>query len=151
MGLEPDKVLKSQIDAMAATIHGRHMMVGLLLGLPVEVMPDETKVKAEALAWLRFQQEWPKAKLSPRADVILGLAAASCASYLPLAAVLVIKAQQSKAASKAKTGPFAFGGAKPAAPGVAPNGHDPTVQPATVGNETVILSGVPDSGTLKFN
>lgn len=141
---------------MAATIAGRQVMIGMLLGLPVEAMPSREKVQAEALAWIRFQAQFPKVKLSAKAEAIMGLAAASFASYAPLMAVTMVKMQQAKQAAKAPKGPFAFGGAKPLAPGEAPlqrsgNGHD-TSAPSPTGEESVILSGVrPDGGTLKFN
>lgn len=136
---------------MAGTIAGRQVMIGMLLGLPVEAMPSREKVQAEALAWIRFQAQFPKVKLSAKAEAIMGLAAASFASYAPLMAVTMVKMQQAKAKARAPAQPFAFGGAKPSAPGVQPNGHDTTVQTPT-GEESVILSGVrPDGGTLKFN
>jgi hypothetical protein len=153
--LEPDKVLKSQIDEMAATIRGRQMMVGMLLGLPPEAMPDDGKVRAEALAWIKFQAQFPKVKLSAKAEAIMGLTAASFASYMPLMAVTVAKMQQAKQQARAvKAAPFRFGGGpvnQPGAPPPTANGHD-TSAPSPSGEETVILSGVrPDGGTLKFN
>jgi hypothetical protein len=152
--LDPDKGIKERINAMAATIHGRQLMVGMLLGLKPDDMPGPDKVQAEALAWIRFQEQFPAVKLSPKAEAIMGLAAASFASYAPLMAVVVVKAKMTRDAAKTKkaTGPFNFPATNPADIKPAPNGHDPSgIQASPTGDEVVILSGVPDNGKLKFN
>jgi hypothetical protein len=147
---ERDRDLKKRVDAMAATIRGRQMMVGFLFGVGPDLLPGDDKVQAEALAWIRFQQEFPAVKLSPKADAIIGLAAASCASYMPMIAVLFVKAKMAQQAKRQAKGPLAFGGGPVNQPGQG-NGLD-TSRASPTGEETVILSGVvPDDGKLKFN
>jgi hypothetical protein len=125
-------------------------MLAMSLGLPELMIPD-AKADALAIAWIRFQQEYPATKLSPRVSVVIDLTTAGTLTYLPILAALSQKARNAASAKKQRG--FNI---PPNNPAMKPQTVDPRqaetkARTGPVGEEFVIASGAPDSGKIKFD
>jgi len=144
LGEDRDKTAEKDAKAAIENIKARHLMLAMLLGLP-ELELDDKKAAALALAWVRFQQEYPKTKISRRVSVVVDLGAAATGAYLPILAKLAIKART--AANARKRPGFDI---PPINPAMRREQQVDPKQTGPVGNEFVVASGVPDGGKINF-
>ncbi len=142
-----DKDLKRQAAALAVAIQQRHLMLGLMLGLPELAMPPE-KAEALAIALVNFQAEYPAVKVSRKLTVAIDLATAAGMAYLPAIAAIADKARKAAQARKERGRPGVN------YPPVNPQDHaqpaGPSEQPTPAGNEMILASGRPDRGKIDF-
>jgi hypothetical protein len=121
-------------------------MMKLAFGIP---MPDDASIQALAVAWARFQQEYPGTKMTRKMSVVIDLATAAGVTYFPLVAGFVIQAKQKAEARKAPG--FNIPAQQPQRPDPNHrNGADGARRTMT-GEEIVLHSGaIPDKGKLNF-
>jgi|SRR5579859_1115524 len=138
---------KKLAPEVASAIYSRHLMIAMALGWP-ELKLDEDKSMALALAWVRFQQEYPQTKIARKTQVVIDLATATGLAYLPMLGAVGAKARQAAANRKPKGPQFPVKN-----PAMQPDGSLRDVQAGPNGlngNGVIIPTGAPDAGKIKF-
>lgn len=138
-----DAEARKQAKEIMEGIKARHLMLSILLGVP-ELQLDDKKASALAVAWVRFQQEYPATKISRKASVIIELATVSSVTYGPILGLYLMRAK-AKADARKKPG-FNVPPENPAMR----SASDSARQSGPVGDEVVLSSGAVDRGTLDF-
>lgn len=139
--------LKKQAAALAVAIQQRHLMLGLMLGIPELALPAE-KAEGLAIALLNFQTEYPAAKVSRKLTVVVDLATAAGMAYLPAIAAVADKARKVTQERKARNRPGV--NYPPVNPQDQPKPAEPTPMAEQRSTDLILASGVPDRGKIDF-
>jgi hypothetical protein len=139
--------LKKQAAALAVAIQQRHLMLGLMLGIPELALPPE-KAEALAIALINFQAEYPAVKVSRKLTVAIDLATAAGMAYLPAVAAVADKARRVATERKARQRPGV--NYPPVNPQDQPKPDGQPASPAPAPNQLILSSGVPDRGKIDF-